>query len=263
MVQVGVVCLACRGSPHAGSLSLLELTDGPITTAWLLYQGLCCCCHFHQLGDFTYVTGYFSSPFPSKGEERRGARRTGDCLISESAPQEPAVTHGCHEDGEKYNNPITDMWITVLLKCFIFLKEILKRKIFTNKWTVIHCHDNIWALFSSRILMQLVLTLGRISQVTTEKWVRGWVSPAPFSPLSSCSVLIAPVVVQSLSRVQLFATPWTIALQASLSFTVSCAQTHVYWVSDAIQSSHPLTPASRALKLSQHHCTQAGPFISC
>ena len=29
------------------------------------------------------------------------------------------------------------------------------------------------------------------------------------------------VVVQSLGRVQLFATPWTVARQASLSFTIS------------------------------------------
>ena len=33
--------------------------------------------------------------------------------------------------------------------------------------------------------------------------------------------IIIVVVVQSLSRVQLFVTPWTVALQASLSFTVS------------------------------------------
>ena len=40
------------------------------------------------------------------------------------------------------------------------------------------------------------------------------------------------VVVQLLSRVQLFAAPWTAARQTSLSFTVSCllefAQTHVH-----------------------------------
>ena len=63
------------------------------------------------------------------------------------------------------------------------------------------------------------------------------------------------VVVQSLSHVQLFETPWTAALQASFvhhqlpEFT----QTHVHWVSDAIQPSHPLSPpSSPALNLSQH-----------
>jgi len=43
------------------------------------------------------------------------------------------------------------------------------------------------------------------------------------------------VVVQSLSCVQLFATPWIAACQASLSFTISdFAQIHVHWVGDAI-----------------------------
>ena len=44
------------------------------------------------------------------------------------------------------------------------------------------------------------------------------------------------------------------ARQAFLSFTISqFAQTHVHWVSDAIQPSHPLSPPfPPALKLSQH-----------
>ena len=55
------------------------------------------------------------------------------------------------------------------------------------------------------------------------------------------------------SRVQLFATPWTAARQASLSFTISRAQIHVHWVSDAIQPSHPLSsPFPPAFNLSQH-----------
>ena len=62
------------------------------------------------------------------------------------------------------------------------------------------------------------------------------------------------VVALQLSHVWLFATPWTAARQASLSFTISpFAQTHVRWVSDAIQPSHPLSPPSPlALNLSQH-----------
>ena len=39
----------------------------------------------------------------------------------------------------------------------------------------------------------------------------------------------------------IFVTPWTAARQASLSFT-KFTQTHVHWVSDGIQSSHPLLP---------------------
>ena len=49
--------------------------------------------------------------------------------------------------------------------------------------------------------------------------------------------------VQWLSRVHLFATPWTAAHQASLPITNSeFTQTHVHWVSDAIQPSHPIRP---------------------
>ena len=51
-------------------------------------------------------------------------------------------------------------------------------------------------------------------------------------------------------------TPWTAACQASLSITLSeSAQTHVHWVSDAIQPSHPLSiPSPFAFNLSQHQC---------
>ena len=61
--------------------------------------------------------------------------------------------------------------------------------------------------------------------------------------------------VQSLSRVLLFATPWTVARQASLSITNSWsfAQIHVHWVGVAIQPSHPLSsPSPPAFTLSQH-----------
>ena len=45
------------------------------------------------------------------------------------------------------------------------------------------------------------------------------------------------VVVQSLSCVRLFATSWTVVLHHPLEL----AQTHVHWVGDAIQPSHPLS----------------------
>ena len=60
---------------------------------------------------------------------------------------------------------------------------------------------------------------------------------------------------QSLSHVQLFVTPWTAALQASLSITnsQSLLKLTVHWVSDAIKSSHPLSsPSPPAFNLSQH-----------
>ena len=63
------------------------------------------------------------------------------------------------------------------------------------------------------------------------------------------------IVVQSLSHVLVFVTPWTAAY---LSFLVlhylpEFAQTHVHWVIDAIQPSHPPSSLSPlALSLSQH-----------
>ena len=38
-----------------------------------------------------------------------------------------------------------------------------------------------------------------------------------------------------------------------LHYLPEFAQTHVHWVSDAIQSSHPLLPSPFAFNLSQHH----------
>ena len=61
--------------------------------------------------------------------------------------------------------------------------------------------------------------------------------------------------VQSLNPVWLFVTPWTAACQVSLSVTnsQSLTQTHVHWVSDAIQPSHPLSsPSPPTFNLSQH-----------
>ena len=59
---------------------------------------------------------------------------------------------------------------------------------------------------------------------------------------------------QSLSRVQLFATPWMAARQASLSITNSQSLlTHVHWVGDTIQPSHPLlSPSPPTFNHSQH-----------
>ena len=64
------------------------------------------------------------------------------------------------------------------------------------------------------------------------------------------------VVVQLLSLVWLFATPWTAAHQASLSITISLSLLKImHWVSDAIQPFHPLSPSSLlALNLSTILC---------
>ena len=77
-------------------------------------------------------------------------------------------------------------------------------------------------------------------------------------PTSLCGdilVYFSSSSVQSLSRVRLFATPWTAACHhlpvhhQLPEFT----QTHILWVIDAIQPSHPLSsPSPPALNLSQH-----------
>ena len=61
------------------------------------------------------------------------------------------------------------------------------------------------------------------------------------------------VVVQSLSHAQFFVTPWTVAYQAFLSFTISWSLLKLMSIeSDAIQPSHPLSPSSPpAINLSQ------------
>ena len=60
--------------------------------------------------------------------------------------------------------------------------------------------------------------------------------------------------VQSLSRVWFFAAPGTAAHQASLYHQhPELAHTHIYWVGDAIQPSHPLSsPSPPTFNLSQH-----------
>ena len=60
--------------------------------------------------------------------------------------------------------------------------------------------------------------------------------------------------VQSLSRVQLFATPWTAACQVPVHHQLlELIQTHVHRISDAIQPAHPLSsPSPPAFNLSQH-----------
>ena len=64
------------------------------------------------------------------------------------------------------------------------------------------------------------------------------------------------VVVQSLSHVGLFATPWTTAHQTDLPvhhYLLEFVQTHVHQAADAIQPSHPLlSPSPLTFNLSQH-----------
>ena len=61
------------------------------------------------------------------------------------------------------------------------------------------------------------------------------------------------IVVQSLSHVQLFATLWTAARQASLSFGISWSLLKLMSIESVMQPSHPLSSASPpAFSLSQN-----------
>ena len=66
-------------------------------------------------------------------------------------------------------------------------------------------------------------------------------------------------VVRSLSQDQLFAIPWIVShmedmvVFPNLHFLPELAQTHVHWLNDAIQLSHPLPFSPPTLNLSPHH----------
>ena len=103
-----------------------------------------------------------------------------------------------------------------------------------------------------------------------------WLSLTISGPISGYSILFhwfvyfffASIVLYwllllfSCSVVSDSATPWTAACQASLSFTISqFAQTHVHWVSDAIQPSHPQSsPSLPAFNLYLQSSPTAGYF---
>ena len=64
-----------------------------------------------------------------------------------------------------------------------------------------------------------------------------------------------PIVVQSLSHVQLFCDLMDCSMPGFpvLNYLLELARAHVHWVSDATQPSHPLSsPSPPALNLSQH-----------
>ena len=72
------------------------------------------------------------------------------------------------------------------------------------------------------------------------------------------TVWIAVIVVQSVNRVQLFATPWTLARHASLSFTISRSLLKLLSIESVMPSSHlilsypsPAFPASWSFLMSQ------------
>ena len=106
------------------------------------------------------------------------------------------------------------------------------------------CWLHIWTFKQKKLKTRM----GKYRIHTLDIWYEGII--ACFK-----SLMMVLSSVQSLSRIQLFATPWTAAHQASLSITNSwrLLKTHVLWVGDAIQPSHPLlSPSPPAFNLSQH-----------
>ena len=80
-----------------------------------------------------------------------------------------------------------------------------------------------------------------------------WPHPQPRCTIPSHFKVVVRMVVQLLSCVQLFTTPWIAACQASLSFNISLSLLKLTSISDAIQPSHPLSsPSPPAFKLYQH-----------
>ena len=69
--------------------------------------------------------------------------------------------------------------------------------------------------------------------------------------------------VQSPSHVRLFATPWIAARQDSVRHQLpEFTQTHIHWVGEAIQPSHPLSSPSPASNPSQHQTFQMSQLFT-
>ena len=68
------------------------------------------------------------------------------------------------------------------------------------------------------------------------KTLNGYLKPCTAKPHTAKP----HIVVESLSRVRLFATSWSMPGFPLLRYLPEFVQTHVYWVRDGIQQSHPL-----------------------
>ena len=133
-------------------------------------------------------------------------------------------------------SPFSDIWQTCypILQIFHFLNGVL--------WSTIIFILMKFTLFLLLFFMLLLLYLRILCQIQGRAW--------RFTLMFSFINLIAFSSVQSLNHLRLFATPWTTARQASLSFTNSQRLLKLIsnWVGDAIQSSHPVIPFSSCLQ---------------
>ena len=76
--------------------------------------------------------------------------------------------------------------------------------------------------------------------------------------LVKCLKKETSIVVQSLSRIRLFATPWTAAHQAPCpSSSPGACSTHVHWVGDAIKPSCPLSKTILSSVIPFSSCLQS------
>ena len=84
--------------------------------------------------------------------------------------------------------------------------------------------------------------------------VRNYTNECAYYPLKNVITFYNMLLIQSLSHVWLFATPWTATYQASLSFTISQNLLKLVCLlsCDAIEPSHLLSPPSSVISLSQH-----------
>ena len=113
--------------------------------------------------------------------------------------------------------------------------------------------SSVHEIFQVRILEWVAISSSRASSQPRDQTCVSYIGRQILYHWAAWEAL-SWLVVQSLSCVQLFAIPWIPPHQASLlHYFPEFAQTHVHWVDDAIQPSHPLSPpSSPALNLSQH-----------
>ena len=100
-------------------------------------------------------------------------------------------------------------------------------------WTIVHGVAKSWAQLSDwHLSTDTPLNSERPPHIT------GTYSPL-FLPLHLDSISLF-VVVQSISHVWLFATPWATACQISLSFTISLSLLKLMSIESVMPSSHPI-----------------------
>ena len=137
-----------------------------------------------------------------------------------------------------------------------------------TKWSVQSCptlHDpmdcslprsSIHGIFQARVLEWIAISFSRGPFQPRDRTQVSCIVGRCFTVWATREVLIMYSSFQLLSHVQLFATPMnpsTPGLPVHYHL-LELTQTHIHWVGDAIQPSHPLSsPSPPAPNPSQHH----------